>query len=274
MRRSFFGLALMAILLLPAIGMAGADTAVAATAAAITGPEKLEVSTNGEYNVKLYGPADVKWGFFVNLSGPQRGSASMTSPDGKTGDQSYNLVQQAALVSPEFNFTLTAPSKAGALLITVTAYAAEGSPATAVTRWSVDVRARREVTLNATVKNSGETPVSSLLVAFYVKMGGEWTDIGNQTVASIDGRGKANASLVWNSTLFDNGKYTIRVVIDPDHTFPQYSGAENTAEFQVELRTPGAPLPKPLPPGAYVLAGIVIAAVIVGVYYYRKKKIV
>ena len=274
MRMPFVVLALLALLLLPAMGTAPADTAVAGTAVNIAGPEKLAVSTSGDYNVKIFGPANTTWGFFVNLSGPQRGGASMTSPDGKTGDQSYILVEQAALAYPEFNFTLTAPAKAGPLLITVTAYPVEGSAQTAVARWNMDVRARREVTLNATVKNSGETPVGNLVVAFYVKQGGAWTEIGNQTVASIDGRGKANASLVWNSTLFDNGEYTIRVVIDPDHTVPQYSGAENVAEFHVVLATPGAAPPKPVPPGAYVLAGIAIAAVIGGVYYYRKKKIV
>jgi hypothetical protein len=273
MKTALVALALLALLAFPLAGTSSADTAPATTVK-VSGPEKLAVSSIGDYNVKIYGASDVKWGFFVNLSGAQRGSASMTSPDGKTGDQSYILVEQTALTGPEFNFTLTAPSKAGSLLMTVTAYATEGSASQGVAHWSVDVRAKREVTLNATVRNSGETPVANLKVAFYMHQNGAWTEIGNTTVQTIDGRKSANASFSWDSTLLDNGEYTIRTVVDPDHENPQYSGAANTAEFKVVLRTPGSALPKPVAPGVYVLVAIAIAATIGGAYYYRKKKIV
>jgi hypothetical protein len=268
--------AIVLLVLLPLVWLPAADSSAdtAATKVNLSGPERLAVSTTGEYNVKIYGAAEVKWGFFVNLSGAHRDSASMTSPDGKTGDQSYILVEQAALAYPEFNFTLTAPSDAGSLGITVTAYAAEGSAGRGMARWSVDVRAKREVTLNATVRNFGATPASNLKVAFYIHHNGIWTEIGNTTVQSVEGHKSANASLVWDSTLFDNGEYTIRFVVDPDHEVPQYSGAENTAEFKVVLRTPGSALPKPMAPGVYVLVAIAIAAAIGGFYYYRKKKIV
>jgi len=272
MRTAAVFLVLLPLIWLPG-GDSSADTA-AATTVNLSGPERLAVSASGEYNVKIYGAADVKWGFFVNLSGAHRDGASMTSPDGKAGNQSYILVEQAALAYPEFNFTLTAPADAGSLGITVTAYAAEGSAGRGIARWSVDVRAKREVTLNATVRNSGATPASNLKVAFYIHHNGVWTEIGNTTVETVEGHKSANASLVWDSTLFDNGEYTIRFVVDPAHEVPQYSGAENTAEFKVVLRTPGSAPPKPMAPGVYVLVGIAIAAVIGGVYWYRKKKIV
>jgi hypothetical protein len=240
----------------------------------IAGPEKLAVSTSGSYNVKIYGPVNLTWRFYVNLSGPQKGSASMTSPEGKAGNNSYEMVEQAALSSPEFNFTLNAPSAAGPLQMKITALASDGSTGEGVARWTVDVRAKRDVTLNATIRNSGETPVGNLKVAYYVRQDGQWKDIGNTTVGNIDGRGKANASFIWDSTLFDNGVYTIRVVADPDHENPQYTGAENTYDFKVQLRTPGSAPPKPIGPGVYVLAGIIIAGAAAGVYYWRKKKII
>jgi hypothetical protein len=274
MKEAMVVLGLLLLVVWPVADTASADTVATATAVNVAGPEKLAVSSSGDYNVKIFGAADIKWGFFVNLSGAQRDSASMTSPDGKAGDSSYILVEQTALAYPEFNFTLTAPSKAGSLLITVTAHAIEGSARQGVAHWTVDVRAKREVALNATVKNSGETPVSNLKVAFYVQQNGAWNEIGNTTVPNIEGHKSANVSFVWDSTLFENGEYTLRTVVDPDHDMPQYSGADNTAEFKVVLRTPGAPLPKPVAPGVYVLAGIAIAAAIGGVYYYRKKKIV
>jgi hypothetical protein len=274
MRGAILALAMLLLLAVAPATMGPAEAAAPATTVTIFGPEKLAVSGSGSFNVKIYGAADVKWAFFVNLSGAQRGSASMTSPEGKAGNNSYEMIEQAPLASPEFNFTLTAPSSAGSLGITVTAYASEGTAQHGVARWTVDVRAKREVTLNATVRNSGETPVANLKVAFYIHQSGEWKEIGNTTVQTIDGRSKANASLVWDSTLVDNGVHTIRMVVDPDHENPQYSGAENTVEFKVQLRTPGSALPKPVAPGVYVLAGIAIAAVIGGLYYYRKKKIV
>ena len=251
-----------------------ADAAPPAPTVTVAGPEKLAVSTTGSYNVKIYGPSNLTWRFYVNLSGAQKNSASMTSPDGKAGNQSYEMVEQTALANPEFNFTLTAPSVAGSLQMKVTAYASDGSTRDGVAHWTVDVRAKREVTLNATIRNSGETPVGNLKVAFYVHHNGEWTEIGNTTVNNVDGNSKANASFVWDSTLFDNGVYTIRVVADPDHENPQYASAQDTYEFNVQLRTPGSALPKPLAPGVYVLAGIVIVGIIVGVYYWRKKKII
>jgi len=274
MRGAFIALTMLLLLAIAPATMGPAEAAAPATTVMISGPEKLAVSGSGAYNVKIYGAADVKWAFFVNLSGAQRDSASMTSPEGKTGNETYILVEQTALTSPEFNFSLTAPSKAGSLGMTVTAYASEGTAQHGVARWTLDVRAKREVTLNATVRNSGETPVANVKVAFYIHQNGEWTEIGNTTVQSIEGRSKANASFVWDSTFVDNGIHTIRTVVDPDHENPQYSGAENTAEFKVQLRTPGSALPKPVAPGVYVLAGIAIAAVIGGLYYYRKKKIV
>jgi len=276
MRRPLlFGL-LALLLLPPSSPPAAADPP--GVAARIAGPEKLEVSTSGDYNVKIIGPTDVKWGFYVNLSGPQKEAATMSSPDGAIDtDSAWVLAESTPLSYPEFNFTLTAPAKAGPLTITVTVLAKEGEGALgqwAREQWSVDVRAKREVTINATVRNSGEVAVENLMVSFMVKLQGQWVEIGNQTVQSVEPGAKQNVSLLWNSSLVDNGVYTVRITVDPQHVYAQYRGASGVMEQKIELRTPGAAPPKPIAPGAYVLTGIVAAAAIGGLIYYRKKKIV
>jgi len=274
--RSSLIVPLVLLLLLPGALPAAADTP--GVAVRIYGPEKLEVSTEGSYNVKITGPTDVKWGFYVNLSGPQKKAATMSSPDGTVDTtSSWVLAENTALAYPEFNFSLTAPDKAGPLTITVTVLAKEGTGALgqwAKEQWSVDVRAKREVTINATVRNSGEVTVDNLLVSFMVKLNGQWVSIGNQTLQTVEPGKKQNVSLLWNSSLVDNGVYTVRIVVDPDHTLAQYSGGEGVMEQKIELRTPGAALPKPVAPGVYVLTGLVAAAAIGGLIYYRKKKIV
>lgn len=274
-------LAAMLLLLLPLAllpAMALADNVTPGVAVNLTGPEKVEVSGAGDYNVKIFGPADIKWGFWVNLSGPERGGASLVSPEGTTDtSKSYVLAQSAPLAYPEFNFTLTAPAKAGSLLITVTVHAMEGTGAagqTAISRLNLDVKAKRDITINGTVRNSGDVTVQNVQVAFMVKLNGEWTYLGNQTVTTVEPGKKENVSMVWNSSLLDNGEYTIRIVIDPDHNVFQYSGSEGVVERTVVLRTPGEAAPKGIAPGAWVLLGVLVAAAIGGIYYYRKKKIV
>lgn len=269
-------LLLLPLVILPATTCA--DNVTPGVAVNLTGPEKLEVSATGGYNVKIFGPADIKWGFWVNLSGPQRGGASLVSPEGTTDtSKSYVLLQSAPLAYPEFNFTLTAPAQAGPLLITVTVQAMEGTGAagqTAISRLNIDVKAKRDVMINGTVRNSGDVAAQNVLVAFMVKLNGEWTYIGNQTVTTIEPGKKENVSIVWNSSLLDNGEYAIRIVIDPEHSVFQYSGSEGVTERTVVLRTPGEAAPKGIAPGAYVLLGVLVVAAIGGIYYYRKKKIV
>jgi len=248
------------------------------TAVTVSGPEILEASKDGAFNVKIYGPANILWGFWVNLSGANRADAKLASPEG-TPDSSkaYIMSQTNPLPNPEFNFTLTAPAKAGSLVITVTAVAMEGAGAsgqTATSRWSVDVLARREVVLNTTVRNSGEIPVSELKVAFMVKLHGVWTHIANESVQQLEAGGRANVSTIWNSTLVGTGEFTIRIVVDPDHEKVQYSGSGGTVEKVVVLRAVGAK--EEQPPNVRLIGFIVVLVVAAGVFawWYRKKKIV
>jgi len=248
------------------------------TAVTITGPERLEASKDGSYNVKIYGPAEIKWGFWVNVSGSNRADAKLASPDGTAdSSRSYILSQSAPLASPEFNFTLTAPPKAGSLTIMVTALALEGTGAagqTATSRWAVDIKARREVLLNSSVQNNGDILVRELKVAFMVKLNGVWTYIANETIPNLEPGKSENVTTTWNSTLVENGEYILRIVVDPDHEKVQYSGSGGIVEKRIVLRDVGAK--EEQPPNVRLIGFIVVLVVAAGIFawWYRRKKIV
>lgn len=275
MRSAF---AVLALLLLVPFASFVPGEGTPGTAVTISGPERLEASTDGAYNVKIFGPSNINWGFWVNVSGAQRSGAKLASPDGTAdSSKSYLMSQNAPLAYPEFNFTLTAPAKAGSLMITVTALAMEGTGAAgqrATSRWSVDVKATRMVQLNTTVRNSGEIAVQNLKVAFMVKLGGHWSYISNETVPALEAGKTANVSASWNSSLLDSGEYTVRIVVDPDGEKVQYSGSGGVSEQRIVLRDVGA---KESQPPNVRLIGFIAVIVIIGVvlfYWYRKKKIV
>ena len=273
--RLFAATAVLLCLLAAALPMAQGTPGTAVT---ITGPEKIEVSTDGAYNVNIFGPADIQWGFWVNVSGANRADAKLVSPDGTAdSSRSYIMSQTSALAYPELNFTLTAPAKAGPLTITVTAFAMEGSGAagqTATSRWSVDVLARREVQLNSTVHNSGEIAVRDLKVAFMVKLNGVWTYIANESVAQLGAGQTANVTTKWNSTLVGSGEYTVRIVVDPDHEKVQYSGSGGIVEKQIVLRDVGAKEEQPWNLRVIGFVVVILVAAAIGVYWYKRKKIV
>jgi hypothetical protein len=275
MRRFLAPAALLVLLLSAALPLAQGTPG---TAVAIAGPERLEASTDGSYNVKIFGPAEILWGFWVNVSGANRADAKLASPEGTADStRSYIMSQTSPLAYPELNFTLTAPARAGILTITVTALAMEGSGAasqTATSRWSVDVKAKREVLLNSTVRNSGDVPLRDLKVAFLVRLHGSWTYISNESVPQLEAGQTANVTSRWNSTLVDSGEYTIRIVVDPDHEKVQYSGSGGTIEKQVVLRDVGAKDEQP--PNVRLIGFLVVLAVAAGIFvwWYRKKKIV
>ena len=277
--RTAWALAAM-LLLLPAALPAPAG-ASDGTAVNIVGPERLEAATDGSYNVKIFGPAGVQWGFWVNVSGAQRADAKLSSPDGTPdSDRPYIMSQNVPLAYPELNFTLTAPAKAGQLTITVTALAMEGALAagqTATARWSVEVKARREVQLNTTVRNSGDVPVSDLKVAFMVRLQGLWTYISNETVPSLEPGSSANVSAKWNSTLVENGEYTVRIVVDPAREKAQYSGSGGVVEKRIVLRDVGSKEGQSWEQRYQRLIGfiaVIAVAAAVGIWWYRRKKIV
>jgi hypothetical protein len=190
------------------------------------------------------------------------------------------MSQNVPLAYPELNFTLTAPAKAGQLTITVTALAMEGALAagqTATARWSVEVKARREVQLNTTVRNSGDVPVSDLKVAFMVRLQGLWTYISNETVPSLEPGSSANVSAKWNSTLVENGEYTVRIVVDPAREKAQYSGSGGVVEKRIVLRDVGSKEGQSWEQRYQRLIGfiaVIAVAAAVGIWWYRRKKIV
>ncbi|MBM4249811.1 MAG: hypothetical protein FJ149_10360 [Euryarchaeota archaeon] len=271
----------LALLLLAAAlpALHGANTP--GTAVTVSGPERLEVSKEGSYNVRIQGPALIKWGFWVNVTGTGRADVLLTSSDGTPDSQKpYTMSQNDPLEHPEFNFTLTAPPVAGGLTITVTAFAMEGAAAagqTATGRWDLAVKARRDIELNATVRNSGEVAVQNLRVAFMVRLHGIWTYISNETVAELEPGARANVTTRWDTTLMDNGEYLIRVVVDPEGEKVMYTGSGSISERRVVLRDVGTREEEPWTTRYQRIIGFVAVlavAAAIGVWWWRRKKIV
>lgn len=273
-------LLLAALLLLPALALYSAADSPG-TAVTVAGPERLVISRDGTYNVKIFGSPEIRWGFWVNISGSARAEAKLASPDGTVdSSKSYIMSQSAPLAYPEFNFTLTAPPKPGPLVIEVLALALEGTGAagqTATARWSVDVKAIRNVQINSTVRNSGEVPVADLKVAFMVRLNGAWTYISNETVPSVEPRGTQNVSAPWDTSLLDSGEYTIRIIVDPDGEKVQYYDAKTVTEKRIVLRDIGAKV-EPLWYEKYQRAigffSVIVVAAVIGLWWWRRKKIV
>ncbi len=273
-------LLLAALLLLPALAIAPAADSPG-TAVTVTGPERLAVSRDGSYNVKIFGQSDIRWGFWVNVSGTGRAEAKLSSPEGTVdSSKSYILTQTSPLAYPEFNFTLTAPPKPGSLVIAVTALALEGTGAAgqaATARWSVDIKAIRNVMVNSTVRNSGEIPVADLKVAFMVRFHGAWTYISNESVPAVEPGGTQNVTAVWDTTTLDSGEYTVRIVVDPDGEKVQYYDARTFTEKRIVLREVGAKVEPPLYERyqrAIGFFGVLAVAGVIGLWWWRRKKIV
>ncbi|MEM2868836.1 MAG: CARDB domain-containing protein [Thermoplasmata archaeon] len=271
--------ALVAALILPIIqnSVAGADTP--GTAVAISGPDRLEVSTDAVYNIRIYGPEGIKWGFELEMKGKNLEGGYITSPAGRTEEENkYKMVHDRPLEQPEFNVTLHAPSKAGEIALQLAVTALEGEAAAgqkAKARWPISIRNKREVMINATVRNTGETRVEGLLVAFYVRLEGRWLNFANQSVPVIEPGGRENVSAVWNAALVDNGEYRVRIVLDPEHKKPLFSESGSVIEKTIVLKEPGAQGPKPISPVVLALVAFALVGGAVSIYYwYRKKKIV
>ena len=274
--RRLIALAALLLMLLAALPAAGDNTP--GITVAIAGPERAEATGTAAYNVKIYGPENIRWGFSVNMTGKNRSGGSLTSPDG-TADpaNSFLLTQAAPLAYPEFNLTMTSPSKAGAIVLTVDVYAIDGTGAAgqhATAMWSINVKPKRAVKINATVSNGGSAAVENVRVAFQVRLNGEWSYISNESIPSILAGKKENVSTVWNASLLDPGEYKVRILIDPEHEKAQYSGAQNMIEKTVVLKEVGA---KEAWTPSLALVGLVIFLIIAGIgmaYWYQKKKIV
>lgn len=271
-------LAALAVLLLVATLPAFPAPNTPGTAVSISGPDRLGASTEGSYNVKIQGPAQVLWGFWVNASGPGQADALLTSDEGTPdSEKPYTMTQNAPLEQPEFNFTLTAPAVAGDLTLTVTAFAMEGEAAagqTATGRWVVEVKSKREVELNSTVRNSGEVTLVDLKVAFMVRLHGIWTYIVNETVSELGPGDRTNVTTIWDTTVLDSGEYTIRVVVDPDNEKVMYSDSGKVSEKRVVLREVGAKEPEPANWRLVGFIVVVAVAAAIGIYWWRRKKIV
>lgn len=274
--RRLVAIGALVALLLSAMAVTGDNTP--GTGVNIIGPEKVETGGEAVFNVKIYGPENIRWGFSVNLTGKNRAGGSLASPAGRTAEgNAFFLTHESPLTDKELNVTLTAPSKAGALTLAVDIYAVDGTDAagqTASNRWVIDVKTKREVALNATVSNGGSVSVDNVKVAFQYKLGGEWVYISNESIPSIAAGAKENVTTTWNASLLGNGEYKVRIIVDPDREKVQFSGATNVIEKTVVLKEIGvkeAWTPSP------ALVGLVITLIIVGIgmiYWYQKKKIV
>jgi hypothetical protein len=90
------------------------------------------------------------------------------------------------------------------------------------------------ITISATVYNTGGIPASNVLVQFYNESptkGGIQID-GNQTVPTIDTGGNVTVNVTWIPTL---GTHEIWVVVDPDNTVSEKNESNNNASTNITI---------------------------------------
>jgi len=92
------------------------------------------------------------------------------------------------------------------------------------------------VLLNVTVRNVGDTNVSSVGIGFYLDS--QATQVGSATVPAVVAGGSANVSVTWAVGSASAGAHTLIVVADPAGAVTESSEANNAGQRAFEVNIP------------------------------------
>jgi hypothetical protein len=115
-----------------------------------------------------------------------------------------------------FNLSFIPGNTNQTLELTVIGMRADGNGNETGDQWVIEeriieVKEQRLMRLSVVLSNDNPIAVSDVLVEFYM----DDENIGNHTVPHVPGNGQENASIDWDVTFKEDGKYTFRAVIDP-----------------------------------------------------------
>ena len=95
-----------------------------------------------------------------------------------------------------------------------------------------EVKENVNVTINATVHNSGLGDASNINVSFYDGPPGPGNNIANATIINISAGESQNATIYWNSII---GTHNISIQIDPENTLVETDDSNNNASKNINV---------------------------------------
>jgi hypothetical protein len=239
-------------------------------------PDELGTGSSATFNVSIsYAPATTTWryGFGVSIvsaSGKSTSGASLSSPLGTATENNTHLTHNEPLTSPSFTMSLTAPSKAQRLKMTITGNAVNNDGTEKGDHWNyiikyIDILKKREIFINTTVHNTGTVDAQNVNVTLLID--GQYMDQKN--VPTIAAGGQQNITFNWDATDYKAGDYKVEVFVDTNHTTIELNEGNNLIVKTVTLKDINGPSGPAFDwtTAAYWILGLVIILLVVGLLY-------
>jgi hypothetical protein len=239
-------------------------------------PDELGTGSSATFNVTInYAPATTNWryGFGVSIvsaNGKSTSGASLSSPVGTASENNTHLTHNEPLASSSFTMSLTAPSKAQRLKMTITGLAANNDALSSGDHWNyvikyIDILKKREVFINTTVRNTGTVDAQNVNVTLYID--GQYMDQKN--LPTVVAGKEQNITFNWDATNYKAGDYKVEVVIDTNQTTIELNEGNNKLVKTITLEDLNGPS-KPAfdwTTAIYWILGLVIILLVVGLLY-------
>ncbi len=131
----------------------------------------------------------------------------------------------------------------------------------------IEVKRQRLLDLNITVRNDQPIAATNIKVDFYI----DDEFIGNATLPHVGGDSSENVTFVWDATFVEDGYHDMKAIIDPDGNLTEVNRGNNVITRRIWI----GELPEE-EDETYTYAGvaaIVIAVVLISVFFYRRRKL-
>ncbi len=127
------------------------------------------------------------------------------------------------------------------LTLTVNPSNAPDLTITSISVSSSTVNEGQSITINATVKNVGDTDANNVYVGFYYDSVSSSTHIGNASVGTLAAGSSANVQITWDTT-GHTGTHTLIAYADPDNIVAEKNETNNSASTSVTVNGYGVNL--------------------------------
>jgi len=239
-------------------------------------PDELGTGATSTFNVTInYAPATTTWryGFGVSIdsaSGKSMSGAALSSPVGTASNNNTHLTHNEPLTTSTFTMTMTAPSKAQRVKMTIAGNAVNNDATEKGDHWNyvikyIDIVKTREIFINATVRNTGTVDAQNVNVTLYID--GQYMDQKN--LGSVVAGKEQNVTFNWDATNYKAGDYKIEVVLDTNSTTIELNEGNNKLTKTITLEDiNGTSSPAfDWTTAAYWILGLVIILLVVGLLY-------
>jgi hypothetical protein len=259
-------------------GVAESDPSVLITTQDL--PDRMVVGSESMFTVAIQNtdnsvdPKD-KFGFAVDIDSLDKkelDGAMLRSAHGKASEKDTHLGQDGLMDEGVFNVTLTAPTEAQWIKVTVMGMISDDNNNQYGDRWNtiskdIKILKPREIELNTTVENNGAVEAKEITVSFYV----EEDLIGNQTIDILEPGAESNVSVMWNATFMPAGEYEVRIFVDGENINPELDEDNNELTQIIVIKEEEKKEPLDTETMIYILIGIFAFIIIAGIIYRRMR---